>query len=209
MNAPVDRKEHRPLEPGARRNRVEAAWARLLPKIQKNETGCWEFQGALNSRGYGCIGFGAKGVSILTHRLAYEHERGPIPEGLEIDHLCRNRKCCNPDHLEVVTRHENNVRGESPSSINDKATHCRHGHARLPSLRTRMLLPESGCLRCKQLASRRHQAKLTAASLRKRIAESEDHISYIEHLQRRLDKLLHKIAAVDDELGPEKPKGAA
>jgi hypothetical protein len=62
------------------------------------------------------------------HRIAYEVAYGPIPEGLTIDHLCRNRRCVNAEHLEAVTGKENTLRGEAISAINIRKTHCVHGH---------------------------------------------------------------------------------
>lgn len=82
---------------------------------------CWAWTGALNSRGYGCVG--VNGKSQLTHRVAYSLLVGPIGVGLEVDHLCRNKRCCNPGHLEAVTRLENQRRTETASK-----THCTHGH---------------------------------------------------------------------------------
>jgi hypothetical protein len=72
---------------------------------------CIVWTGALNSRGYGC--FAIQGKSHLAHRVAYEDAHGPIPDGMTIDHLCSQKRCVNPDHLEVVTRGENNRRGHS------------------------------------------------------------------------------------------------
>lgn len=69
------------------------------------ETGCWEWQANLIGTGYGQ--FRHCGRSKLAHRHEYEWRYGPIPYGLELDHLCRNKRCVNPDHLEAVTHTEN------------------------------------------------------------------------------------------------------
>jgi hypothetical protein len=92
-------------------------------------TGCVNFTGCINALGYGQIGSGGKrGAWVYAHRLGYELAKGPIPDGLVIDHLCRNRRCCNPDHLEVVTRGENVLRGMGASVRNAGKTHCPQGH---------------------------------------------------------------------------------
>ena len=70
--------------------------------------GCWHWRGAVTSSGYGCVAY--EGRLWSTHRLAYELLSGPIPDGLQIDHLCRNKLCCNPQHLEPVTAQENRRR---------------------------------------------------------------------------------------------------
>jgi hypothetical protein len=72
------------------------------------KTGCWEWCGELSSNGYGRVWRNNK--RIAAHRAYYEQEVGPIPDGLQLDHLCRNRRCVNPDHLEPVTRTENQLR---------------------------------------------------------------------------------------------------
>lgn len=95
-------------------------------KIRETPTGCWEWTGAIQSRGYGSVGHGGK--IHLTHRLAYEMLRGPIPDGLHMDHLCRNRPCCNPEHLEPVTQTVNTLRGVSFAAENSIKTHCKNGH---------------------------------------------------------------------------------
>lgn len=77
---------------------------RLWPRVMEVET-CWLVTGCDNGLGYGLIY--SEGRSVVTHRVMWEHLRGPIPEGLELDHLCRNTNCCNPDHLEPVTHAEN------------------------------------------------------------------------------------------------------
>lgn len=94
-------------------------------KVAKTD-GCWEWQGSLTSAGYGRTS--VNGKTVFTHRYSYEQIVGPIPEGLVIDHLCRNRSCCNPGHLEPVTNRENVLRGIGPSAINARKTHCPEGH---------------------------------------------------------------------------------
>jgi hypothetical protein len=91
---------------------------------------CWMWTACLNrkdGRGYGL--FGAFGTQFLAHRFAYEALVGPIPEGMTIDHLCRNRRCVNPAHLEPVTNEENLRR--SPL-VNAQKTHCKSGHELTP-----------------------------------------------------------------------------
>ena len=85
--------------------------------------GCWAWAGARNSKGYGLYTPVRRGV-FMAHRFAWESHVGPIPEGLQIDHLCRNRSCVRPDHLEPVTLQENIRRGAKST-----ATHCKYGHA--------------------------------------------------------------------------------
>lgn len=88
--------------------------------------GCWLWLGPIINGGYGTftIGRNVKPRQVLSHRFSYELYKGVIPEGLDLDHLCRNRCCCNPDHLEPVTRKGNIRRGIKRSD----ATHCKYGH---------------------------------------------------------------------------------
>lgn len=111
---------------------------RIMSRVKINAGGCWIFQGALNSRGYGSVS--ADGVIRSTHVLMYEATGQVIPGGWEIDHLCHGRSdckggtdcphrpCCNPAHLEAVPKEINWERGQSPSRINSLRTHCKHGH---------------------------------------------------------------------------------
>ena len=86
---------------------------------------CWEWTGA-TSGGYGYLR--QRGINHLAHRLIYELLVGPIPDGLVIDHLCRNRSCVNPGHLEPVAFQENVLRGTGVTAENAAKTHCKHGH---------------------------------------------------------------------------------
>ncbi|MGH7723418.1 MAG: HNH endonuclease signature motif containing protein [Candidatus Dormibacteria bacterium] len=89
--------------------------------------GCWEWIGG-KEHGYGSFRVRTGERMTQAHRWAYELLIGPIPEGLEPDHLCRNRSCVRPDHLEAVTPKINVLRGVSPSAIAAAATHCPRGH---------------------------------------------------------------------------------
>lgn len=107
---------------------------RLLSKAVINwETGCWEWTASCDHRGYGRIRVGGRaGRKVRVHRLSYEMTYGPIPEGMVIDHLCRVRRCLNPDHLEVVSGAVNILRGISVPAVNAAKTHCIRGHEFTP-----------------------------------------------------------------------------
>ncbi len=95
-------------------------------KIKLSAMGCWEWEGTLGKTGYGVIVVAGK--HIAAHRFAYELFKGTIPQSKELDHLCRNRACVNPNHLEIVTHQVNQLRGMSVSGLAARATHCPKGH---------------------------------------------------------------------------------
>lgn len=104
---------------------------RLWRYVDKTDpSGCWIWKGTMGHGGYGIFRMGGQGASYLrAHRVVYEEVAGPIPDGLVLDHLCRVRHCVNPGHLEPVTQEENVLRSpESPSAVNSRKTHCKHGH---------------------------------------------------------------------------------
>ena len=94
----------------------------ILRKIEKKNSGCWEYNYSLQTNGYARIGH------KKAHRVAYEIFKGKIPKGFTIDHLCKNKTCVNPNHLEAVTQGVNTLRGDSWSGINSRKTHCKRGH---------------------------------------------------------------------------------
>lgn len=103
--------------------------ARFWSNVDKAaENGCWEWTGTVGLSGYARFQSRTTGGRRYAHRVAWEIVRGQIPEGLQIDHLCRNRRCVNPEHLEPVTQRTNVLRGVGPSAKQARQTHCLKGH---------------------------------------------------------------------------------
>lgn len=105
---------------------------RLESKIQAEpNTGCWLWTGAVthDGYGYGVFRMSRPRRNVAAHRAVWELHRGPVPDGLTLDHLCRVRCCVNPDHLEAVAHRVNCLRGISPAALHAKKTSCPHGHA--------------------------------------------------------------------------------
>lgn len=103
---------------------------RWMQKVCVESPGCWVWQGEPTENGYGqyTVGGGAERKTYLAHRYVYELLVGPIPEGLDLDHLCRVRLCVNPDHLQPVTRAVNLERGFGGPGLNRRKTTCPKGH---------------------------------------------------------------------------------
>lgn len=103
-------------------------WAKVnkdgpVPPMRPDLGPCWLWTACISGNGYGHFNRNS------AHRWSYIEANGPIPKGLEPDHLCRNRRCVRPTHLEAVTHRENVLRGQSLSAENAAKTNCPQGHA--------------------------------------------------------------------------------
>lgn len=118
---------------------------------------CWLWRGHTEGGGYGYIRAGGKTHGLLrAHRVSYMIHVGPIPDGLVLDHLCRNKRCVNPEHLEPVTIGENVLRGVSPSAVASRRTACEKGHP-YGDATTRRYGNERRCLVCARIYDKERQ----------------------------------------------------
>jgi hypothetical protein len=133
----------RPGAPSRYKSLAESA----LFYVPIGDEGCWDWQGEISStNGYGIAYY--KGRGYRAHRAVYEVARGPIPDGLQLDHLCRNRACVRPSHLEPVTNWENTRRGIGPFAIKANQTQCQNGHPYDSERRRRGKCPARRCSIC-------------------------------------------------------------
>lgn len=130
---------------------------RFTTRYVVDANGCWSWTGTTIKAGYSQISY--QGRKFYGHRLSYEHFIGPIPDGLVIDHLCRNTRCVNPEHLEPVTTRENILRGDTIPGRYAARTHCKYGHE-LPT--ERKAWGERRCAICHARRAREYHARKRA-----------------------------------------------
>jgi hypothetical protein len=130
---------------------------RVLEKVVRGE-GCWAWTANHTNEGYGVVTY--CGVRTTAHRVVYQLLVGPIPAGMQLDHLCRNPSCVNPFHLEAVSGRENLRRGQGWSGRHAQQTHCVNGHEFTPE--NTLLHSGSGGRRCRECHAdhqRRYRAR--------------------------------------------------
>jgi hypothetical protein len=146
----------------------ESLLDRAMSHIEPQADGCWLWTGSTQKNGYGTIHVCRENGKVIVgraHRVVYELLAGPIPEGLDLDHLCRVRKCVNPKHLEPVTRSVNlkrGVGGEVARASKALITHCPSGH---PYSGENLYVTNDGkrtCRTCRSAASRAYKQRKRA-----------------------------------------------
>lgn len=136
-----------------KRDPVELFWS----KVEAQPDGCWLWCAGLNHEGYGKFSTG--GRTYAAHRFSYEQVTGLIPSGLEIDHLCRTRRCVNPAHLEAVTKRENVRRAMAARGW---VTHCKRGHEFTPE---NTYVRKNGTRFCNRCRTIRDEARAMRAAV--------------------------------------------
>jgi len=134
---------------------------RLWSRVHKEPGGCWLWTGGFTRRGYGQIR--VNGRNTYVHRVTWSLAGRSLPEGMEIDHLCRVHNCVNPDHLEPVTHRENVLRGTGLSANHARKTRCIHGHP-LDGLRIGLRAGARYCITCNREKARQQRIAQRASA---------------------------------------------
>lgn len=140
---------------------------RLTAKSHRDPNGCLVWTGRIVFGGYGSMR--VDGRERKTHVIAWEMVNGPVPAGLQLDHLCRNRACMEPTHLEAVTGRENTLRGEGITAQRARQTHCIHGH----ELAGANLIERPGRRECRACKDDRAARRDWSATWKRRTARAQ------------------------------------
>lgn len=136
--------------------------ARFLSRVRKEETGCWIWTAGKTDTGYGYFWEGS--TTRVAHRWWYERLHGGLADGLQLDHLCRNKACVNPDHLEPVSARENTRRAPSH---NANKTHCPYGHEYTPENTLPRTRGRRECRKCNRRRSRERYSRLYSSKAKR------------------------------------------
>ena len=133
-----------------------ATLTRIFSKIAIDHGigGCWNWTASISSNGYAQVWFREHGRPLMVHRLLYAWLVEPLPLGLsreipQLDHVCCNKRCCNPSHVRLVTMKQNILRGGSISAVYARRTHCERGHLLPPTKQDRKGRPTRNCRQCR------------------------------------------------------------
>lgn len=129
---------------------------RFMSYVSHTPFGCWEWRGARNAKGYGAFKFNR--TTLPAHRAAHILWKSRVPNGLQVDHVCNNRSCVNPEHLQLVTQYQNKILGKIRRA---RATHCANGHELSEENLVLWMLKASGfrgCLTCRRKSDRERQS---------------------------------------------------
>lgn len=173
----------------------------IQKRCAPRESGCVEWTGSIDRNGYGrcAVGYGPKQGTRhrQAHIVLWEMWRGPVPDGLELDHTCRNRRCVNPDHLDPVTRLVNVRRGVSGSSRSARAalrTHCSNGHA----LTEHNIVSHKGIKRCRACEN---------AGQRRRYATRRLAVNEVTKIAAQGDVMFRRVDTIPPGFEPQERKG--
>lgn len=135
---------------------------RFWTHVEHQENGCWLWTGTVNAK-YGAFKIGSRTYKtrrmLYAHRFIWEYLNGPIPDGLQLHHVCENKLCVNPEHLELLTVHDHVHK--SPNNItyiNLHQTHCHRGHEYTPE-NTYTFRGKRHCRECQRINWRKYDTK--------------------------------------------------
>jgi hypothetical protein len=157
---------------GSRLGRIAPSLAERVARrtVRRGPDECWDWTGVVSYEGYGFLDrrreYGeSRRQRFWVHRIAYEEAKGQIPDGFVIDHLCRNRRCVNPAHLEAVPNRVNVLRGIGITAMHARQTHCKHGHPFDAENTGRASSGGRQCKTCLRERARLHRRQLREATL--------------------------------------------